>query len=87
MTLPLSFIASQLAFENAQEVHSFLEAHNAAIYAPADAKTPGEARQLDCRAARAGLAAALANYTKVDIKSVFLYVSGTMLICWVRGQI
>jgi len=70
MTLPLTFIASQLAFEAPEEAHAFLQAHTAAIYASSDSAKPtsGEARQLDCRAVRANLAAALANYTKVDIK-------------------
>jgi len=55
--------------------YDFLVNHSAAMYTPVDAKATVEAkstgedvRQLDCRAARPNLAAALANYTKVDIK-------------------
>jgi hypothetical protein len=71
ISLPLTFIASELAFEGAAEAHDFLLAHAAAVYQATDSVKPGTAedtRNLDCKSVRAALAASLQNYTKVDIK-------------------
>ena len=71
MNIPLSFVASQLAFETQAEAHDFLARHAAAIYTPASGTgSTQQDRQIDCRAIRQILTDALANYTKVDIKSV-----------------
>lgn len=67
MVLPLSFIAAELAFENTQEAHDFLEVHQAAVY-QASSTNNSAGRQWDCKSVRDIMAAALMNYTKVDIK-------------------
>lgn len=69
MTLPLDFIADELAFDSTHDAHAFLAHHGSAFYVPPNNNHSGrDSRQLDCKSARDTLAAALANYTKVDIK-------------------
>ncbi|KZV85712.1 hypothetical protein EXIGLDRAFT_681609 [Exidia glandulosa HHB12029] len=65
--IPVEFITSELAFENAEETHKFLSDHNAAIYL--DDSVPLSQRAFDCKTAFSTLAAEFeTKYRKVNIK-------------------
>jgi hypothetical protein len=75
MSLPLSFIATELGFESATEAHELLDSHGAAIYTaqtrdPASkAPIPHQDRILDCKAANKPLTEAkTAKFARVGIK-------------------
>ncbi|CAE7225370.1 unnamed protein product [Rhizoctonia solani] len=80
--LPLSFLASELAFDAAADVDRFLSSHSIAIYASTSGQpNTSSEKRLDCKAAHARVVACYEEkYRKVAIDWPRLFNNHTLLL-------
>jgi len=68
MQLPLSFVASELAFDTVSDAHRFLSEHSIAVYTSTDQSISDSEKRIDCKAAHPRILACYEEkYRKIDI--------------------